>query len=82
MRIDEFNEILKGYYEYTFIIVGLFWFIAAIFDCRRINEYNTSHSGSLLKRFIQCREKRISGFKYNDRVWFGDYRNKSYKNFI
>lgn len=44
--------VLKAYYEYGFIGVGVFFILATIFGCGNVNQYSTADSGKLYKRFI------------------------------
>lgn len=52
LNIDQIINLLKQNYQYVFIIVGLLYTLAAIFDFSGINKYSTADSGENLKRFV------------------------------
>lgn len=45
LNIDQIINLLKQNYQYVFIIVGLLYTLAAIFDFAGINKYSTADSG-------------------------------------
>ena len=53
LNIDQIINLLKQNYKYVFIIVGLLYTLAAIFDLAGINKYSTADSGGgNIKRFV------------------------------
>ena len=52
LNIDQIINLLKQNYQYVFIIVGLLYTLAAIFDFAGINKYSTADSGKTFKRFV------------------------------
>ncbi|MGX7088262.1 hypothetical protein [Gemella morbillorum] len=53
LNIDQIINLLKQNYQYVFIIVGLLYTLAAIFDFAGINKYSTADSGGgNFKRFV------------------------------
>ena len=52
LNINQIIDLLKQNYQYVFIVVGLLYTLAAVFDFAGINKYSTADSGKNFKRFI------------------------------
>ena len=52
LNIDQIIDLLKQNYQYVFIVVGLLYTLAAVFDFAGINKYSTADSGKIFKRFV------------------------------
>ena len=52
LNIGQIIDLLKQNYQYVFIVVGLLYTLAAVFDFVGINKYSTADSGKPFKRFV------------------------------
>lgn len=52
LNIGQIIDLLKQNYQYVFIVVGLLYTLAAVFDFAGINKYSTADSGKTFKRFV------------------------------
>ena len=52
LNINQIIDLLKQNYQYVFIVVGLLYTLAAVFDFVGINKYSTADSGKTFKRFV------------------------------
>ena len=52
LNINKIIDLLKQNYQYVFIVVGLLYTLAAVFDFAGINKYSTADSGKPFKRFV------------------------------